>query len=156
MNTYQKPSAAFIGASWAALLLGAVVYLIGLYNSDMGLSEKGFYFTLFMYGLLAVSLQKTVRDHLENIPATNLYYGLALTSLIMSLLLLAIGLWNATSLTLSEKGFFGMAYALSLFAAVAVQKNVRDMTAFEAANPTFKSDTKDDDGNSFFNIGDKK
>jgi hypothetical protein len=30
------------------------------------------------------------------------------------------------------------------------------MTAFEAANPTFKPDTKDDDGNSFFNIGDKK
>ncbi|HBY38958.1 MAG TPA: hypothetical protein DEH24_06060, partial [Alteromonas sp.] len=26
----------------------------------------------------------------------------------------------------SEKGFFGMAYTLSLFAAIAVQKNVRD------------------------------
>jgi uncharacterized membrane protein YiaA len=135
----QKPSPAFIGASWAALLLGSLVYLIGLWNSDMGLSEKGFYFTLIMYGLFsAVSLQKTVRDRLENIPVTNLYFGIAWFSLILSLLLLSIGLWNATSLSLSEKGFFGMAFALSLFAAVAVQKNVRDLAVFEAANPTPK------------------
>ena len=39
--------------------------------------------------------------------------------------LLVIGLWNA-SLLLSEKGFYGLAYFLSLFGAVAVQKNVRD------------------------------
>lgn len=161
MNTYQKPSPAFIGASWTALLLGTVVYLIGLWNSDMGLSEKGFYFTLIMYRLFsAVSLQKTVRDRLENIPVTNIYFGLAWTSLIVSLLLLAIGLWNATSLTLSEKGFFGMSFALSLFAAVAVQKNVRDLAAFEAANPTAKLESKreksDQDEDSFFNLGGKK
>lgn len=40
--------------------------------------------------------------------------------------LLVIGLWNAT-LLLSEKGFYGLAYFLSLFGAVAVQKNVRDV-----------------------------
>jgi uncharacterized membrane protein YiaA len=156
----QKPSGAFIGASWTALLLGSVVYLIGLWNSDMGLSEKGFYFTLIMYGLFsAVSLQKTVRDRLENIPVTNIYFGLAWTSLILSLLLLAIGLWNATSLTLSEKGFFGMSYALSLFAAVAVQKNVRDLAAFEAGQPKTisepRSEQADDEGG-FFNLGRKK
>jgi uncharacterized membrane protein YiaA len=39
--------------------------------------------------------------------------------------LLGIGLWNAT-LGSSEKGFYAMGFALSLFAAVAVQKNVRD------------------------------
>lgn len=162
MNTsVQKPSAAFIGASWTALLLGSVVYLIGLWNSDMGLSEKGFYFTLIMYGLFsAVSLQKTVRDRLENIPVTNLYFGLAWTSLILSLLLLAIGLWNATSLTLSEKGFFGMSYALSLFAAVAVQKNVRDLAAFETTQPKTISEPKlekaDSDEGGFFNLGSKK
>jgi len=38
---------------------------------------------------------------------------------------LVVGLWNAT-LTLSEKGFYGMAFLLSLFAAIAVQKNTRD------------------------------
>jgi hypothetical protein len=34
-------------------------------------------------------------------------------------------LWNA-DLTKSEKGFYGMAFTLSLFAAIAVQKNIRD------------------------------
>ncbi len=39
--------------------------------------------------------------------------------------LLVVGLWNAT-LLLSEKGFYGLAFFLSLFGAVAVQKNIRD------------------------------
>ena len=38
---------------------------------------------------------------------------------------MSIGLWNAT-ITLAEKGFYGMAYLLSLFAAITVQKNTRD------------------------------
>ncbi|HLS66979.1 MAG TPA: YiaA/YiaB family inner membrane protein, partial [Pseudogracilibacillus sp.] len=38
----------------------------------------------------------------------------------------AIGLYNAGSITLSEKGFYGMAFALSLFAAITIQKNIRD------------------------------
>jgi len=32
-------------------------------------------------------------------------------------------------LVLSEKGFYGMAFLLSLFAAVTVQKNVRDLAS---------------------------
>jgi uncharacterized membrane protein YiaA len=35
-------------------------------------------------------------------------------------------LWNA-QMAYSEKGFFAMSFVLSLFAAVAVQKNVRDI-----------------------------
>jgi uncharacterized membrane protein YiaA len=31
----------------------------------------------------------------------------------------------------SEKGFYAMSFALSLFAVVAVQKNVRDLKQFE-------------------------
>ncbi|MBY0427580.1 MAG: hypothetical protein K2Q22_18230, partial [Cytophagales bacterium] len=42
----NKPSAAFIGASWIALLTGMVGFLVGLYRSDMQLNEKGFYFTV--------------------------------------------------------------------------------------------------------------
>jgi uncharacterized membrane protein YiaA len=38
---------------------------------------------------------------------------------------MSIGLWNAT-ISLAEKGFYGMAYLLSLFAAITVQKNTRD------------------------------
>ena len=36
------------------------------------------------------------------------------------------------SLALSEKGFYAMAFVLSLFAAVAVQKNVRDTLQLRA------------------------
>jgi len=59
----QRPTGAFVGASWTALLVGAIVYLTGLWNSDMQLNEKGYYFVILMYGLFsAVSLQKSVRD----------------------------------------------------------------------------------------------
>jgi uncharacterized membrane protein YiaA len=92
----------------------------------MPLNEKGYYFTVLMYGLFsAVSLQKTVRDQMEGVPVTNIYYGLSWFSTLLAILLLVVGLWNAT-LTASEKGFYGMAFTLSLFAAIAVQKNTRD------------------------------
>ena len=129
----QKPTGAFIGASWAALLIGSVTYLAGLWNSDMQLNEKGYYLVLLLYGLFsAVSLQKSVRDRLEGIPVTGIYFGLCWVSIAVVLLLLAVGLWNA-KLTASEKGFYAMGFLLALFAAVAVQKNIRDMAPFKAA-----------------------
>lgn len=127
----QRPTGAFIGASWAALLVGAIVYLTGLWNAGMPLYEKGYYFTLLMYGLFsAVSLQKSVRDRLEGIPVTGIYYGLCWVSLVLVLLLLTIGLWNAT-LAPAEKGFYAMSFLLSLFGSVAVQKNIRDLAPFK-------------------------
>jgi len=68
----QKPTSAFIGASWSALLIGMVSYCIGLWNADMMLNEKGYYFTILLFG-------------------------------------------------------YGMSFLLSLFAAIAVQKNTRDV-----------------------------
>ncbi|KLD70568.1 inner membrane protein YiaA [Xanthomonas pisi] len=128
----QKTSPAFIAASWAALLAGGAAYLIGLWNAQMLLNEKGYYFTLLLFGLFAsVSLQKSVRDRADGIPVTGLYYAICWFSLIIALVLLAIGLFNAT-LLLSEKGFYAMAYALSLFGAVAVQKNTRDAMEADA------------------------
>jgi uncharacterized membrane protein YiaA len=121
------PTAAFIGASWAALFVGMAAFLVGLWNATMPLNEKGYYFTILMYGLFsAVSLQKSVRDQLQAIPVTGLYLGLCWASVGLSIVLLAVGLWNAT-LALSEKGFYAMSFVLSLFAAVAIQKNVRDL-----------------------------
>ena len=127
----QRPTGAFIAASWTALLLGALVFLAGLWNSAMPMNEKGFYFTLQLFGLFsAVSLQKTVRDRLEGIPVTGIYYGLCWLALGLALLLLAAGLWNTVSIDLTAKGFYGMSFLLSLFGAVAVQKNVRDLIPF--------------------------
>lgn len=126
-----QPSAAFIGASWAALLIGMTAFIIGLWNADMQLNEKGYYFTVLMFGLYAaISVQKAVRDQMEGIPVTNLYYGISWFATILSILLLTIGLWNA-DMTKSEKGFYAMAFVLSMFAAIAVQKNTRDIRGME-------------------------
>jgi len=122
----QKPSSAFVAASWVSLALGMGSYCLGLWNAQMMLNEKGYYFVLLLYGLFAaVSLQKSVRDQLDGIPVTGIYLGLAWTSTGAALVLLAVGLWNAT-LAFSEKGFYGMAYILCLFSSVAIQKNIRD------------------------------
>ena len=122
----QKPSAAFVGASWVALGIGMVGFLIGLSRAEMPLNEKGYYFTVLMYGLFSVvSVQKSVRDRLEGIPVTDIYYGLSWFSTLLTIALLAIGLWNATMLP-SEKGFYAFAFLLALFGAITVQKNTRD------------------------------
>ncbi|PPB50451.1 hypothetical protein C4K88_00660 [Arthrobacter pityocampae] len=130
----QKPTGAFIGASWCAVTIGVSSYLVGLWNAtSMQLNEKGYYFTLLLFGLFAViSIQKTIRDRAENIPVTNIYYGVAWFSVVASISLLVIGLWNADML-LSEKGFYGLAMLMSLFGAITVQKNVRDMAVFAEA-----------------------
>lgn len=130
----QRPSPAFIGASWLALVVGMVSYLVGLFNAQMQLNEKGYYFAILILGLFAaVSVQKCVRDRLEGIPVTNIYLGLSWTATIIAVALLVIGLWNAT-LELSEKGFYGIAFLMSLFSAIAVQKNTRDMTVADKAD----------------------
>ncbi|WP_178985788.1 inner membrane protein YiaA [Winogradskyella helgolandensis] len=123
----HKPTPAFIGASWTALLIGMVAYCIGLWNAGMELNEKGYYFTILLFGLFSViSVQKAVRDKLENIQVTEMYYGISWFTSIAAIVLLAIGLWNA-DLELSEKGFYAMSFTLSLFSAIAVQKNTRDV-----------------------------
>ncbi len=122
----QKTSNAFVAASWVALGTGMLGYLIGLWRSEMLLNEKGYYFTVLMFGLFSVvSLQKSVRDRLEGLPVTDIYYGICWFATILSIVLLAVGLWNATLLP-SEKGFYAFAFLLGLFGAIAVQKNTRD------------------------------
>jgi uncharacterized membrane protein YiaA len=122
----QKTSNAFIASSWVALGAGMVGYLVGLWRAEMLLNEKGYYFTVLMFGLFSViSLQKSVRDKLENYPVTDLYYGLCWFATILSIALLIVGLWNV-SLLPSEKGFYAFAFLLAMFGAIAVQKNTRD------------------------------
>jgi uncharacterized membrane protein YiaA len=126
----QKPTSAFVAASWIALGAGIATYAVGVWAAPMALNEKGYYLTLLLYGLFsAVSLQKAVRDRLEGIPVTAIYSKLCWVSLGFALFLLVVGLWNAELMPM-EKGFFAMAYLLSLFAAVTVQKNIRDLVPF--------------------------
>lgn len=133
-NGSFKPTAAFVGASWVALLTGIVSYCIGLWNATMGLNEKGYYFVILLFGLFAViSVQKSVRDKAEGLPVTELYYGISWFATLASIILLIIGLWNA-DLLLSEKGFYGISFILSIFSAIAVQKNTRDAKLFKEEN----------------------
>ncbi|MEG0849296.1 MAG: inner membrane protein YiaA [Flavobacterium sp.] len=127
----QKTSVAFIAASWVALGAGTIGFIVGLARAEMLLNEKGYYFTVLMFGLFGVvSLQKNVRDRLENLPVTNMYYGICWFGTLLSIALLTIGLVNATILP-SEKGFYAFAFLLALFGAISVQKNTRDNMSYE-------------------------
>lgn len=122
-------------AAWAVLGVAIIAYLIGLWNASMQLNEKGYYFTILLFGLFAaVSLQKTVRDRQEGWPVSSLYYGMCWAACIAAVILLVIGLWNAT-LLLSEKGFYAISFIMAMFAAVTVQKNVRDLQALGETDP---------------------
>ena len=126
-----KPTSAFKLSAIASLVIGMGAYLIGLYNATFLLNEKGYYLIILLYSLFAaVSLQKVVRDKQQGLPISKPYTMICWVSLAIAIALLAIGLFNADML-LSEKGFFAMAYTLSLFSAITVQKNIRDMLAFK-------------------------
>ena len=140
----QAPTKSYIFASIAALIIGAGAYGIGLFNADMALNEKGYYLCIILYGLFSVvSLQKTIRDKAEGIATSKIYYSISWASAGISIGLLAIGLFNA-ELLLSEKGFYAMAYVLSIFAAVTVQKNVRDNQAFASQQTTIEEPLQDE------------
>ena len=144
MESSKPPTPAFVGASWAALLVGSCAFLTGLWNSHMSLSEKGYYLTVLMFGLFAaVSLQKSVRDRSEGIAVTGLYLGLCWFAVASALTLITVGLWNA-GMSASEKGFYAMSFVLSLFAAVTVQKNVRDLDA--GAHPDAEEEAREVSG----------
>ena len=124
----NKPSPAYIFATWGVLAIGVLGYLLGLWNATLELNEKGFYFAVFLFAMFsAVTLQKTIRDKQEGIPVTSIFAGMCWVALFSSIALLVVGLVNATML-LSEKGFYGMSFVLALFAVITVQKNIRDLT----------------------------
>lgn len=122
----NKPTKAFTLTCIAMLIAGTTAFVIGLSNATMELNEKGYYFAILIFGLFSfVSLQKNVRDKLEGLNISKAYSIMCWVSSGTAIALLAIGLINA-ELLLSEKGFYAMAYLLSGFAAITVQKNVRD------------------------------
>ena len=123
----NKENQAFYIASWVALGIGVSSYLVGLWNAELENAIKGYYFTVFAFGLYAaVSIQKTVRDRIEQIPVSSIYYGISWAAIILALSLFGIAIYQNDDLILSEKGFYSIAYVLSLYSCIVVQKNVRD------------------------------
>lgn len=123
----KKENQAFYIASWSALGIGITSYLAGLWNAELEDAIKGYYFTVFTFGLYsAVSIQKTVRDKLEQIPVSSIYYGISWAAIVLALSLFGVAIYQNDDLILSEKGFYSIAYVLSLYSCIVVQKNVRD------------------------------
>lgn len=123
----MKDNQTFYITSWAALAIGITAYLIGLWNAELETAIKGYYFTVFAFGLYAaVSIQKTVRDKIEKIPVSGIYYGISWAAIILALFLFGVAIYQNDNLILSEKGFYTIAYLMSLFSCIVVQKNVRD------------------------------
>ena len=105
--------------------------LLVFFNAQMPLNEKGYYAIVLLLGLFSmVSVQKAVREKREGIKTSAIYTQICWLSSVIAISLLAIGLYNA-DLLLSEKGFYAMAYTLSLFAVVVMQKNIRDRESIE-------------------------
>ena len=74
-NKISTYSPAFSIVSWIALVGGIVTYLLGLWNAEMQLNEKGYYFAVLVLGLFsAASYQKTVHLHLLYDLPDGLYY----------------------------------------------------------------------------------
>ena len=123
----NKPSSAYLMASVVTLLIGISGFLLGLWNAELLLSEKGFYLAVFLLALFsAIALQKTVRDVEEGIDVTKIFMMICWGAFFAAIGLLVIGLFNA-EMILSEKGFYGMSFVVSLFAVITVQKNTRDV-----------------------------
>ncbi len=124
--TYQ-PTKAYRLASFVTFAVGGCGFLLGLWNAELLLSEKGFYLAIFMLGLFsAVTLQKTIREKEEGININKTFTAICWSSFIAAISMLVLGLYNA-EMMLSEKGFYGMAFVVSLFAAITIQKNTRDI-----------------------------
>ncbi len=152
-QSINQPTTAYVFATWAALAIGVFGYLIGLWNATLEFNEKGYYLAVFLLSMFAaVTLQKTVRDKEEGIPVTGIFSSICWVAFLAGIALLILGLFNAQML-LSEKGFYCMAFALSLFAVITTQKNIRDVAGapnkenLSFFNASKKSDTtlSDDD-----------
>ena len=142
-----RPTSTYVGASWAVMLVGVLAYLIGLWNAEaLQLSEKGYYVAVLALGLYAaISLQKTLRDKSENIPTTDIYYMISWAAFAVAIILMIVGLYNADTLSFSERGFYIMSFTLSLFAAVTIQKNTRDQAQVDKAMPNDSLTSKSSD-----------
>ncbi|WP_315042467.1 inner membrane protein YiaA [Faucicola mancuniensis] len=145
----NKPSSSYVGATWAVFGIGVLGFLIGLWNAQMQLNEKGYYFTVLCFGLYsAISLQKTVRDKEDGLPTSGLYYAISWGALAIAVILITVGLWNAT-LLLSEKGFYAIAFTMSLFAVITIQKNTRDLQNIKEG---FGNENTTEEKSRFFNL----
>lgn len=131
----RKPTAAFVGASWFALVVALGTYVVALWRMPLTYDQRWFYGTVLAFGLFGViAVVKSVRDKEDDIAITPQFYFLSWVAALGPLIAFAIYLLNAPQDELT-RGFLFLSYMFAVFAAVVVQRNVRDLADWNAANP---------------------
>jgi uncharacterized membrane protein YiaA len=63
----RRNTQAFTGMSYAGLIIGYAMFLIGLFNADFELNVKGYYIAVvLLISYSAIGVQKVVRDNAED------------------------------------------------------------------------------------------
>jgi uncharacterized membrane protein YiaA len=63
----KRNTPAFTALSYFTLAVGVFMFLVGLYNADMNLSEKGYYIAvMLLVAVGAILTQKVTRDNAED------------------------------------------------------------------------------------------
>lgn len=63
----RRNTPAFTALSYFTLAIGVFMFIVGLYNADMALNEKGYYIAvMFLVAVGAILTQKVTRDNAED------------------------------------------------------------------------------------------
>ena len=122
------PSGPFVGASWAAALLGIGGFLYATYwATDIDSTSKYLLVTALCFGLYGiVGVAKATRDRMEGISETTIaFVGISWIAALAPILILGVFLVNS-DLPAANQGMFAALYLLAAIGAITVQKNVRD------------------------------
>ena len=131
-----KPTAAFVGAAWLAVGVFSLTFLTALWRMPIPEPEVYFYVTVFAFGLFGVvSVVTSVRDKEEGVPVTGVFYGLSWVAAAAPVLTMGWYLWQVSGLDELQRGLLFLTYVASVFAAIVVQKNIRDTAEWRAQNP---------------------
>ena len=76
-NKISTYSPAFSIVSWVALIGGIVTYLLGLWNAEMQLNEKGYYFAVLTVFIISVALLLVGLWNATLLLSEKGFYGLA-------------------------------------------------------------------------------
>lgn len=131
----RKPTVAFVGAAWAALVVAILTYSVAVWRMPLTADQRWFYGVLLAFGLFGVvAVVKSVRDREDGIPVTPLFYGLSWVAALGPLAVIVIYLLNSPADEL-QRGFLFLAYMFAVFATVVVQRNTRDLDDWSKNQP---------------------
>jgi uncharacterized membrane protein YiaA len=94
---------------------------------------RWFYGTVLAFGLFGVvAVVKVVRDREDGIAVTGAFAGLSWIAAVGPLVAVSVYLLNSPQDEL-QRGFLFLTYVFAVFAAVVVQKNVRDLDEWQSS-----------------------